>query len=41
MAELFKNLLECEAVMRHDLAEDGTQCAGAEGVVVGDGSPPV
>ncbi|MDB6022565.1 MAG: hypothetical protein JWQ04_2422 [Pedosphaera sp.] len=36
-AELLQNLLQCEAMIGHDLTEDGARCAGAEQAVVGDG----
>ena len=36
-AELFQDLPQGEAVMRHDLTKNGAQCAGAERSVVGDG----
>ena len=33
---MFKNLLQCQTMMDHDVAEDGAQCAGAERVMIGD-----
>jgi len=36
-AESLQDLLQGEAMMGHDLIEDGAQCAGTKRVVVGDG----